>query len=413
MPKIKLTEKAIQRLEFSEAGQVDYFDLVTPGFGLRVGKATKTYFVMKKINGKDARKSIGRNGNYSLEEARAIAFDYLHDMRKGINPTEKERQQRLDAEAEKLKDLTLDQVFREMLSIRASRIKVATASWYEQLLNLYAYDWLNKPLRHITKNQIIALHNNVADSAGKGSADGLLRVIRAIWNFGKNHYDGVFGDNPVNILSSQRLWHNLPRRERHIENHKLKLWYDAVLTMPNPIIRDYLLLVLFTGMRRSEAAGLRWDDIDFEGLSLRVKDTKNGKPLQIPLNSFLLGLLKRRHEESENKYVFPGTGRTGHLVEPKRAIDNVTKKTGIPFSSHDLRRTLLSIGTDEYIHPYVLKALVNHTIAERKDVTEGYSIITLERMRKPSQQLCDRIMELCGIPKEPGKVIDNRTWAAG
>ena len=56
-------------------------------------------------------------------------------------------------------------------------------------------------------------------------------------------------------------------------------WYQAVMGLPSDAARDYMRLVLFTGMRRSEAAGMLWANVDFGRRVFTVPVTKNGDPL--------------------------------------------------------------------------------------------------------------------------------------
>jgi hypothetical protein len=46
--------------------------------------------------------------------------------------------------------------------------------------------------------------------------------------------------------------------------------------------------------------------------------------------------------------------------------------------------------------PLALKALVNHAIGG--DVTAGYVQMTTERLRRPVQAVCDKLIELCRVP---------------
>ena len=48
-----------------------------------------------------------------------------------------------------------------------------------------------------------------------------------------------------------------------IPAERLAGFYNAVMELP-AMGRDYILLLLFTGLRRKEAAGLRWSEVDFE-----------------------------------------------------------------------------------------------------------------------------------------------------
>lgn len=69
-------------------------------------------------------------------------------------------------------------------------------------------------------------------------------------------------ENPVKRLSQTRAWYRIERRQTYIKPHELKDWYDGVQLLQDGILRDYLLLILFTGLRRREAAGLTWANVD-------------------------------------------------------------------------------------------------------------------------------------------------------
>jgi integrase len=158
-------------------------------------------------------------------------------------------------------------------------------------------------------------------------------------------------------------------------------------------VRDFLLVALFTGMRRSEVARLRWEFIDLEGRSLTVPTTKNGDPLELPLSKFLHDMLTTRREANpKGEWVFPGRGKSGHLVESKKFYARVTKTSGIRFTLHDLRRTFITIAESLDIPHYALKRLLNHRADS--DVTGGYIVIDVERLRGPVERVANRILEL-------------------
>lgn len=405
MATINLNEKTLLAIKPSNNGkQENYFDENQTGFGVYVTKAgKKNYFVKGTCNSKQVMFTMGEcSGFDSVKEARHQAATILQGMREGINP-QKEKQKRKLAEdaqlkaveADKKKDITLREVYQTMLEVRAAKLKPRTVGTYEQLTGYYLKDWLDRPMRSITDDEVVNHFSSISQK-GKVSANNAFRAFRAIWNFGNVYHKGIFGDNPVKRLSGLKIWNTVAVRDREIPSKMMQAWFDAIMKWETPATRDYLLLLLFTGMRRSEAAALSWQNINFMEETLRVNDTKNGKPLVLPISSFPMALLEYRHKNCyENEYVFPGTGKSGHIVEPKRAISFVTAETGIDFTCHDLRRTLSSLCLDLLIHPYITDALINHVTGGKADVTRGYSVVTTERMRQPAQQICDRIMELC------------------
>ena len=167
-------------------------------------------------------------------------------------------------------------------------------------------------------------------------------------------------------------------------------------------MRDYLLLLILTGLRRQEAAALTWDCVDLKAKTLTVTDTKNREDHTLPLSDFLLAMLERRGSNAAGKFVFPGEGRTGHMVEPRKAILRVCEASGVQFRPHDLRRTFATIAESLDIPAYALKRLLNHKMSG--DVTAGYIVAGVERLRKPMQQVTDYILKCAGT-KQTGEIV--------
>lgn len=69
----------------------------------------------------------------------------------------------------------------------------------------------------------------------------------------------------------------------------------------------------------------------------------------------------------------------------------VTKSSGVHFTIHDLRRTFITIAESLDIPAYALKRLMNHKMSN--DVTAGYIIVDVERLRKPMQLITDYILK--------------------
>ena len=158
-------------------------------------------------------------------------------------------------------------------------------------------------------------------------------------------------------------------------------------------VRDFLLMALFTGMRRSELQRLRWENIDLDERKLHLPTTKNGDPLMLPLSDFLLNLLRERKASAgASPWVFPGNGPAGHIVEPKKFLQRVSAASGVSFTLHDLRRTYITIAESLDIPHYALKRLLNHRSSA--DVTGGYIIINVERLRGPVELISERILKM-------------------
>lgn len=143
------------------------------------------------------------------------------------------------------------------------------------------------------------------------------------------------------------------------------------------------MLLLFTGLRRQEAAQLTWNQIDFAGKTLKVIDTKNHLDHSLPLSDYLYNLLLNRHQTSTSLYVFPSNSQGGYIIEPRRQIAKVIQNSNVTFTIHDLRRTFITIAESLDISAYAVKRLLNHKMTS--DVTAGYIMNDVERLRKPMQ----------------------------
>lgn len=161
------------------------------------------------------------------------------------------------------------------------------------------------------------------------------------------------------------------------------------------VVKDFLLLVLLTGLRRNEAAKLTWNRVDFKDKTMMIKDTKNHTDHTLPITDFLYDLLLNRKAEAQTKYVFPNENNTGYMTDPKKQIANVVKESGVSFSTHDLRRTFITIAESLDISAYSLKRLLNHKM--NNDVTAGYIITDVERLRVPMQKITDYILMQFGL----------------
>jgi integrase len=218
-----------------------------------------------------------------------------------------------------------------------------------------------------------------------------------LWNFMADRDDGDPPRNPVR-LKGQRF--KVTARTRLVRDDDMPAFYAALMALGNPIGRDYILLLLFSGLRRREAAGLRWKDIDLQGriIHIAADETKPSRKLDLPISDVVHDMLVSRRGVGNTEYVFPAASKSGHIEEPKFYLQQIADATGIRVSIHDLRRTFLTAAESCDLSPFALKALVNHSLG--RSVAEGYIQMSVNRLREPVQRTADRIKELCGV-KEP------------
>ena len=414
---MRLTKTAVDRLKPptptppATKAQAFYRDDTLKGFAVRVtSSGTKAFIVETRVNGKVRRSTLGKYPALTVEQARKEASKLLGKIASGVDPLAEKR----EAEA---RAVTLAEAFKDYLDTRKT-LKPKTVKDYQGVMRIAFGGWQQKPLTAISKDMVERHYKKLGTNHGEAYANLAMRVLRTVLNFAAGKYEDTQGrsilpENPVKRLSATRAWYRVDRRQTLIKAHELKPWYQAVMALESThsahkpdVVRDYLLLILFTGLRRQEAASLSWDHVDLVGKTLTVTDTKNHQDHTLPLSDFLFDLLTRRKAEaSGSPFVFPGKGADGYLVEPRKQMVKVTAASGVSFTIHDLRRTFIIVAESLDIPAYALKRLLNHKM--NNDVTAGYIVADVERLRVPMQKITDYLLTTMGV-KPTAEVVDIR-----
>ena len=404
MERMHFTRASIEALPDAAPGKRDYFydDRID---GLQVAvtdRGTKSFCVYRKIKGRPKRIILGRHPDLSPAGARTAAIKTLAKIAEGVDPIAEKR-------ATRARGVTLDDAFKAFKLARKN-LKPKTLYDYAKIMDTAFPDWQRHAVAAISKDDIAKRHRALGTGRGQAYANLAMRVLRSVLNFASAQFEAPDGspllpDNPVRRLSQTRAWYRDRRRDTYIKQTELPAWFEAVESLregadlpTGPTVADYLLVLLFTGLRRQEAAHLRWSDVDLAARELIVRETKNHEPHTLPLSDYLKALFQVRSEMTSSEWVFPGADDGCPLVEPRAAIARVVKRSGIAFTLHDLRRTFVTIAESLDIPAYALKRLVNHKM--RHDVTAGYIQITPERLRRPMQTITDFV--LASAHRRPG-----------
>ena len=331
------------------------------------------------VNGKSTRATLGKHGVITTEQARQQARTKLADMYNGINPNREKQEKRQQ-------QLTLQAAIDNYVEYKKAKLKARTLEDYQRNLSGYCGDWLKRPLREITIEMVAKRHAKIGAKNGETIANNVMRGFRAIYNYNRS-LDQTLPENPVLHLSRTRTWFPSRRRKTYIAPKHIKAWIDSVMKLENTTARDYLLMLIFTGMRRTECATMRWADVDFENMKFILRETKNGSDLELPMSDYLHEMFTRRQHDriDNNPFVFPDRDNKGYIKEVRRSMWKVIAETDVQFTLHDLRRTFITIAESLDIPHYSLKYLLNHSTD--CDVTGGYIVLNYERMREPMQKI--------------------------
>jgi integrase len=291
--------------------------------------------------------------------------------------------------------VTLRQVWMDYQRVRA--LKPSTVDNYRKCIYRCIADWLDVPIALITKDMIEERHVQLSMFGG-AQANLSMRILRALITFAAYKYDELSAlalTNPVKRLSELRSWNRLSARDRIILPHQMPKWFESVLSLSDkPAVRDFLLVLILTGLRRNEASQLRWDTVNLEHRTLKIPDTKNGKPHELPLSRELYAILSHRRHNAVSRYVFPGRSPQAPLSRWSQTHRIVAQRSGIGFMLHDLRRTFITVADQLDIPDRLIKRLANHKV---NDITERYIYRSVERLRAPMQAISDEIMRQAGL----------------
>ena len=393
------TIKELNNLSTPKQGSRDtYHDTNVAGLTLRVtSTGVKSFVIRKRINGKPVMTTLGRYPAMTITQARVAARETLNVFSSGVNPNNKKIEQRV-------KSITLQEAMQDYIACRKHALKAKTIRDYQIIFNSYLSEWANKELVNITRSMVVKKHTTIGDKSIY-RANATMRLLRAIFNFAMCEYEDsndipIISHNPVQKI--RRNWFRESVRTNIIEPNDLKDWFTAVNALPSDksnishkntseTVRDYLILLLFTGLRPSEGINLAWSNINFKNKLLHIEDTKNREDHTIPLTGYILDLLDNRKKASSGKFVFPGYNPDKALVSPNKQVKKVINDCGIQFLLHDLRRTFATYADSLEIKHTTIKRLMNH---KSNDVTSTHYIHqSTETLRKPMQLITDYILE--------------------
>lgn len=358
MPIVMISESLLGRSGMKRG--VILRDRVLCGFCVRVGARTKTFQVATSVRGKQFRCTLGRWPLISVEEARERAMALLRDCRRGVMPERPEKA---------FKALpTLAEVLPAYCE--AKKLKEASRKRYDSFFRTHFAEWLHRPVDDLRHRSFAEDCHHFAQTKGAALVELGRGVIGALIKY-LNAVHGLDLATPFTKLAAAGLMPERAKpRPRTLEISDLPAWKRAVDTLPEPQ-RDCLMLLLYTGLRRSECAGLTRDQVDFKKGLITIPMTKNGKPHTLPITPLMETILRRRCEGlAAPQKLFYGVS-VEHLAE-------MAMRAGAPkFMLHDLRKLHASIGKAQDIPDSVLRRILNHTPPKSDTLNRHYVAVEL------------------------------------
>lgn len=354
------------------------------GFGLKVTPSgSKVYVYQYRLGGRGAkvrRYTIGRHGNITPDGARREAERLALMTSQGLDP-----QQMKVSKARQSIDLAFKQYAGRFVQ---ECLKVRWKSSYaggEAHLRLYATPVLgNKPLPEIDRADIRAVLKPVRHKVATASY--LFSVLRRLFRWAVS--EGDLESSPLDGMEPPPL---PAKRERFLSDPELALVWRASEKLGYPF-GPLMRLLILTGARREEVAGLDWSELDQKAAlwALPSERAKNSTAASCPLSDIAiaeLDMLARRSRQDgkwpRGGLLFSTTGETSvsGYSRAKARLDREVASLSAelnetlpiePWCLHDFRRTLATGMQRLGVRFEVTEAILNHVGSSRSGVAGIY-----------------------------------------
>ncbi|EFB2463350.1 DUF4102 domain-containing protein [Escherichia coli] len=352
----------------------------------RSGSQTKSWLYRPYLNGKQIKITLGAYPAMTLAQAREAHAEAIELVKQGIDPryvrkTEKSNNEQMPIFSE---------LWENWLSFRETSkpIGARTLADYKGTYRRHLEQGLGSVrVCDLSRSYLFAHLSKVRQSSAEGVRKGLI-----ILNMALDHatLQGLIELNPARLLKPAMFGASMAKpRERWLSQDELqRLWKTleeatagggsvstggkgiASSVVLSHAIANTLKLIILTGVRRSEAVKMRWDQIN--GDRWTIPETKNGKSHVVTLHPLALSILKKQRIISEGAFVFESTSNQGFPITGDavtRALERLRKKYLAelePFSPHDLRRSVAT-GCAEYLDApeRLIERLLNHIPKDR------------------------------------------------
>jgi integrase len=416
-----LTKSQIDRAERRQ-DTIVLWDDVLAGFGCRVYPTGRRTFVVKYRLPGDRRTvwvTLGSYGVLTMAEARAKARDVLRDARLGADPQVDRKIRKAKAQA-----ITVPALMEQYLTalhagkVTSKRLKGRRAvpehlADVERHLRRFAAALGRMPANAVTRGDVVQV---LASYASQPSVHRRMHgAISRLYAWAR--HQELVTNNPADDIETTAP----AARERVLSLEELAAIWRAAEEL-DLLYRDYTRLMILTGQRRTEVAGMTWDEVQLgAGLwVLPAARTKARRQHVVPLPALAVTLLAARYKEFQleperGALVLPTLSRDSMTVVPisgwnwlKRELD---RRVALPpWHLHDFRRSIVTILAEAGADIAVLDSMLNHAASgTRGGIVAVYQRATLvEPMRKAMALWNSLLAAAINPPADDAKVVSLR-----
>jgi integrase len=351
-----------------------FFDSDLPGFGLRVrATGAKTWMIQYAIAGRTRRMTLGSTSVLDPGKARETAKDLLAKVRLGGDPAGEKVETRARAGE------TVGALMPRFLERQRARLK--PRSWQEvnRHLSMHVKPLHSYPITTIERRAIATRLAEIEKANGPAACNRVRTSLSAFFSWAAR--EGYIDANPA-AFTNKAIENG--SRERVLADDELAaIWHEAGGDQYGAIVK----LLMLTGARRDEIAGLRWSEFDLDAATITLPParTKNRREHVVPLPDQALAILEaqpRRVEAdgTERNHVFGyGRGRgwqdwSGSKADLDVRIASARKGEGLDWTLHDFRRSLSTALHERFnVLPHVVEAILGHVGGHKAGVAGIYN----------------------------------------
>ena len=381
------TTKPLTNTEVKQAKPKDKVYKLSDGGGLQLRvrpNGTRSWlFDYKKPYSKiRANYSFGSYPSLSLADARIKREEAKELLAKDIDPKEYRDEQN------KLKELehnnTLEFIAAKWLETKKSKVSEDHAIDTWRSLELHIFPKLGKiPINKITAVKTIEVIEPIAAKGSLETVKRLCQRLNEVMVYSVN--TGLIEQNP---LAGIKTAFNTPIKQNYptLKPEELPSLMMALAIASIKITTRCLIeWQLHTMVRPSEAAGARWEEIDFDNAfwNIPAERMKKKKPHSVPLTEQSIALLDLMKDLSHNsEFIFP-SDRNPRKPTNSQTANTALKRMGFhnKLVAHGLRSIASTALNDQGFDEDVIEAALAHV--GKNEVRNAYNRSEYIERRKP------------------------------
>lgn len=361
---VRLSRPSVSKLAL-QPGQSErvWWDTDLSGFGYRLRGTRGTWVIRPpRGGGKSSLITLGAADVVDIAEARKAAREQLAQAALGDDPRAARRSRRTQA------TLTVGEAFERYMSDAEKRMRPSTFANLKTHLRQHWKGLHSLPLAGVQRVDVAKHLREIANVSGPQAALRARRTLSTVyvWAIG----EGLAESNPVVGTNAPAIE---VRRDRVLSRNELRAVWNAC-----PAIDDFgriVRLLILTGQRRDEVAGMKWAEVDIANSVWRIpaSRTKNGRLHDVPLSHQALDVIASAPRLAGREHVFgSAAGPFSGFSKAKARLDKQLAFSD-PWRLHDLRRTTATGMADIGVLPHIIEAVLNHISGHKAGVAGIYN----------------------------------------